>query len=106
MSALTLAGRSRTRRFSSGWRPLCGDGVVEADLKALGVRDYGDATDLRRARSCLWMGFPQTLARWPNEGFVKTGELLGTDTFKVWDSIPGCRDGKFRFVEDRPHVGR
>jgi hypothetical protein len=47
-------------------------------------------------------GRPQTLARWPNEGFVKTGEVLGQDTFKVWNTIEGCRDGKFRYLEDRP----
>ena len=47
-------------------------------------------------------GVPQTLARWPDEGFVATGEILGTDTFKVWGSIQGCRDGKFKYVEDRP----
>ena len=46
-------------------------------------------------------GVPQTLARWPNEGFVKTGEVLGKETFRVWNSIPGCKDGKFRYV-DRP----
>ena len=45
---------------------------------------------------------PQTLGRWPDEGFVATGEILGNDTFTVWDSIRGCRDGKFQYVEDRP----
>ena len=69
---------------------------------ALGVRDFGDATDLRHAPELFIDGVPQTLARWPNEGFVATGEILGTDTFTVWNSIPGCRDGKFKYVEDRP----
>jgi hypothetical protein len=49
-------------------------------------------------------GIPQVLARWPNEGFVKTGDILGTNTFKVWNSIPGCRDGRFHFVEERPRA--
>ncbi len=78
--------------------------VLEADLAALGVKDLGDATDLRRAPELFIDGAPQTLARWPNEGFVATGDILGTDTFKVWDSIPGCKDGKFRYVEDRPSL--
>lgn len=43
-------------------------------------------------------GQPQTLARWPNDGFVKTGEILGTNTIKIWNSIDGCKDGRFRFV--------
>lgn len=76
--------------------------VCEADLAALGVRDLGDATDLRQAPELFIDGAPQTLARWPDEGFVATGEILGTDTFKVWDSIPGCKDGRFKYVEDRP----
>lgn len=76
--------------------------VLEADVKALGVTDLGDATDLRRRPELFVNGVPQTLARWPNEGFVKTGEVLGTDTFTEWGTIKGCRDGKFRYVEDRP----
>lgn len=78
------------------------DRVLAADLGALGVTDYGDPTDLGRRPDLFVDGVPQTLARWPNEGFVKTGELLGQDTFEVWNSIAGCRDGRFRYVEDRP----
>lgn len=78
------------------------DRVVEADLKALGVTDFGDPTTLRRSPELFVGGVPQTLARWPNEGFVKTGEILGKETFRVWGSIPGCKDGKFRYVDDRP----
>jgi hypothetical protein len=78
------------------------DRVLEADLKASGVKDFGDATALRRCPELFVDGKPQTLARWPNEGFVKTGEILGNETFKVWDRIEGCRDGKFGYVEDRP----
>ena len=78
------------------------DRVREADLAQLGVRDFGDATDLRRAPELFIDGVPQTLARWPDEGFVATGEILGTETFAVWGSIQGCRDGKFKYVEERP----
>jgi len=98
----------------TNWRPLDDAGVRErlaasvrdrvlvADLTEVGVTNYGDPTDLRRRPELFLDGVPQTLARWPNEGFVKTGELLGRDTFKVWNSIDGCRDGRFRYVEDRP----
>lgn len=81
--------------------PAVRDRVREADLAGLGVQDYGDATDLRRAPELFIDGVPQTLARWPDDGFVATGEILGSDTFTVWGSIQGCRDGKFRYVEDR-----
>ena len=76
--------------------------IREIDLAALGVHDLGDATDLRRAPELFIDGVPQTLARWPDEGFIATGEILGSDTFTVWGSIPGCRDGKFKYVEERP----
>ena len=75
--------------------------VLEVDLKANGITDWGDSTDLKKRPELFVNGIPQTLARWPNEGFVETGEILGTNTFKMWGSIPGCKDGKFRFVEDR-----
>jgi len=99
----------------AAWRPISDvelrgkleagvrDRVLEADLKALRVEDLGDATALRRCPELFVDGKPQTLARWPNEGFVKTGAILGKDTFKVWNSIDGCRDGKFCYVEDRPN---
>ncbi len=82
--------------------PSVRDRVLEADLKAVGVTNWGDATALRRRPELFVNGEPQTLARWPNEGFVKTGEILGKEAFKVWNTIEGCKDGKFRYVEDRP----
>jgi len=98
----------------TGWRPIVDtklrekldptvrDRVLEADLKALGMTSWGDATALRRQPELFVNGQPQTLARWPNEGFVKTGDILGTETFKVWNMIEGCKDGRFRYVEARP----
>ena len=98
----------------TGWKPISAadlrakldasvrNRVLEADLMALGIEDWGDATALRGRPELFADGEPQTLARWPNEGFVKTGNILGTDTFKVWNSIEGCRDGRFQYVEDRP----
>ncbi len=77
--------------------------VLEADVKGLGVTDLGDATALRRRPELFVDSEPQTLARWPNEGFVTTGEILGTDTLTVWNTIKGCKDGKFRYLEDRPN---
>jgi hypothetical protein len=78
------------------------DRVLEANLKALGIENLGDATSLRRCPELFVNGKPQTLARWPDKGFTKTGAIHGKDTFKVWNRIQGCRDGKFAYVEDRP----
>jgi hypothetical protein len=62
--------------------------VVEAKLKALAVKDLGDPTALRLRPELYCDGLPQTLARWPNEGFVKTGRILD-------------KKGKFQYAEDR-----
>ncbi len=113
------AGAGQTPIFSggariTGWKPVADDQlrntldasvrgrVLQADLKAAGVTDWGDATTLRRWPELFVNGVPQTLARWPNDGFVKTGAILGKETFKVWNRIEGCRDGKFHYIEDRP----
>ena len=82
--------------------PSVRDKVLEADLKSAGVTNWGDATRLRRRPELFVNGLPQTLARWPNKGFVKTGDILGKDRFKVWNRIEGCRDGKFRYPGERP----
>ena len=95
----------------AGWRPISDAGlrqkldpaargrVLEADLKALGVKDFGDATDLRRRPELYCGGTPQTLARWPKEGYVKTGEVLrqgssfnySEDRFGAWQDEPDVR---------------
>lgn len=98
-----------------GWKPIADaavrekldpsicDQVLEADLAANGVVNWGDPTALKRRPELFADGSPQTLARWPNDTFVKTGEVLGKDTFKEGGSS-GCRDGVFRFLEDRPRT--
>ncbi len=95
-----------------GWKPIADAAlgekldpsirgkVLEADLAANGVVNWGDPTALKHRPELFANGSPQTLARWPNDTFVKTGEVLGKDTFKEGGSI-GCRDGVFRFLEDR-----
>jgi parallel beta helix pectate lyase-like protein len=82
--------------------PAVRNRVLEANLKSLGVEDLGHPTAARLRPELFCNNVPQTLARWPNEGFALTGAILGTETFKIWNSIPGCKDGKFRFIEDRP----
>jgi hypothetical protein len=82
--------------------PTVRDRVLVADLRSNGIANWGDATDLKHRPELFADGRPQTLARWPNEGFVKTGEVLGKDPIKEGASTTGCRDGVFQFLEDRP----
>ncbi|MCC6155591.1 MAG: right-handed parallel beta-helix repeat-containing protein, partial [Candidatus Hydrogenedentes bacterium] len=47
-------------------------------------------------------GEPMTLARWPNTGFLETGEITGPLTLKSWDNKPGSPEGRFKYDDDRP----
>jgi hypothetical protein len=86
--------------------------VVEVDLAAAGVSDLisfelGGFSSGRGFRTHPTMelfvdGEPMTVARWPNEGFVKTGEVLGPLTLKAWDGKPGTVEGRFTYEGDRP----
>lgn len=69
--------------------------VLQLDLQALGITDYGS---VRRANVFLREGadttgfivddVPQTLARWPNTGYVKTGDVLSDTVFKYEGQAP------------------
>jgi hypothetical protein len=88
------------------------EAVVEWDLKAAGVTELipfelGGFSSGRGFRTHPAMELfvddqPMKLARWPNEGFVKTAEVLGPLTLKAWDKKPGTREGRFTYEDDRP----
>ena len=42
-----------------------------------------------------------TLARWPNDGFIKITEVLGPTPVDV-RGTKGCKEGKFAYDSDRP----
>jgi len=72
--------------------------VLRADLKALGVKDYGTAGGGME----LFLGDKaMTLARWPNEGFVKITGLVGGKPKNV-RGTKGDGVGKFMYAGDRP----
>ncbi len=73
--------------------------VVQADLKALGVEEYGSP-----AGGGLEVFFGQqrmTPARWPNDGFVQIKDILGIDPVNV-RGTKGDRAGIFVYEGDRP----
>jgi hypothetical protein len=86
--------------------------VLEADLAAAGVTrvipfvlggfSSGRGFVTHPAMELYVDGEPMTLARWPNEGFVKTGPVAGPLTLPAWDRKPGTPEGRFRFDDDRP----
>lgn len=47
-------------------------------------------------------GEPMVWARWPDEGFVKTVDVVGPLTLGAWDNKKGTREGRFVYEGDRP----
>ncbi|MHC4496338.1 MAG: hypothetical protein ACYSYM_11010, partial [Planctomycetota bacterium] len=73
--------------------------VLQADLKAAGIKDYGQVKG--GGLELFFQDKPMTLARWPNEGFVKITGLLEPDTVNV-RGTKGSKTGKFMYAGDRP----
>ncbi len=86
--------------------------VMEADLAAAGVTnvipfELGGFSSGRGFRTHPAMelfvdGKPMPLARWPNEGFVRTADVPGPATLSAWDHRPGTPEGRFQYEGDRP----
>jgi hypothetical protein len=75
--------------------------VLQAGLKALGITDFGVVTPGGNRFELFFEDRPMQLARWPNEGYVKVGELLGGKAIKS-HGFPGDSIGKFTYEGDRP----
>lgn len=78
--------------------PAARNSLVQADLKKLGIKDFGRLRErgfgypVRPAHMELFFqDKPMTLARWPNEGYVKIADLSGD-----------AQSGRFQYSEDRP----
>ncbi|MBN2291654.1 MAG: right-handed parallel beta-helix repeat-containing protein [Pirellulales bacterium] len=72
--------------------------VVSANLKKLGISDLGSAGS--GGLRLFFGGKPMTLARWPNEGFVKIIDVLTNQPVNV-RGTKGDRVGKFVYDGDR-----
>lgn len=75
------------------------DHVVQADLAALGITDYGSAAGA--GVELFFNDQPMILARWPNEGFTRIVEEAGGDRFDIRGTW-GDRIGKWVYEGDRP----
>jgi hypothetical protein len=74
--------------------------VLEADLRAAGVKDLGQVTGDNRLE-LFFADRPMTLARWPNEGFVRIVDVVGGKPVDVRGTV-GDAIGKFIYQGDRP----
>jgi len=106
-------------RVVTGWRPVQDaavlarltpegrDRVVQADLRALGITDFGQMSGGfgQQGGPGLELFFqdrPMTLARWPNEGFIKIVDIRGPTPVDV-RGTKGCAEGIFVYDGDRPN---
>jgi len=97
-------------REISGFRPIddpavlsridgaCRDKMLQVDLRAQGITDFGELMPRGFGRpiypaglELFFQGRPMTLARWPNRGWVK-----------IVDVPAGKGGGKFTYEGDRP----
>ncbi len=74
--------------------------VLQADLKALGITDFGEFAQGKRLE-LFFDDKPMTLARWPNEGFVKIAAVAEKDGHQI-HGIKGSKVGKIIYEGDRP----
>lgn len=79
--------------------PQAREHVVQADLRAIGVTDYGVVSG--SGLELFWNDEPMTLARWPNEGFVRIADLVGGHPVDV-RGTKGDLHGDFMYEGDRP----
>ncbi|MEI6500208.1 MAG: right-handed parallel beta-helix repeat-containing protein [Armatimonadota bacterium] len=75
--------------------------VLQADLKALGVADFGDVVAGGKRLELFFQDKPMLLSRWPNEGFTRIIDVVGGAPSKI-HGIPGDKIGKFTYDGDRP----
>ncbi|MCX6908563.1 MAG: right-handed parallel beta-helix repeat-containing protein, partial [Verrucomicrobia bacterium] len=102
----------------TGWKPVSNAGVlnrldpaarghvVQADLHALGVSDFGAmgggfALGGGPGLELFFNDQPMTLARYPNDGLIKITDVLGKTPLDV-RGTKGCKEGVFSYDGDRP----
>lgn len=80
--------------------------VMQADLRAQGVTDFGQlgggfGMGGGPGLELFFQDRPMTLARYPNEGFMKITNVLGQTVVDV-RGTKGCAEGIFAYDSDRP----
>ena len=73
--------------------------VVQADLRATGITDYGQPSG--GGLELFFNDQPMTLARWPNQGFIKIEKVFDLQPVNV-RGTKGDHVGRFVYEGDRP----
>ncbi len=72
------------------------------ELKAAGIEDFGDPTEIGRRPELFCDGQLQQLARWPDEGFVHAGRSRGaTELPLTYTKERGTWEGVFEYLNSR-----
>jgi len=78
--------------------------IYVTDIKAAGIVDFGDPTEIGRRPELFCNGQLQQLARWPDEGFVRAGRALGATLLPpTYTKERGTREGVFEYLSGRQH---
>jgi hypothetical protein len=82
--------------------PTAKDKIYFANLGVEGISDFGDATNIGKRPELFCNGLPQTLARWPNEGFINAGLTKGkTELPPTYIKTHGTEEGIFEYLDKR-----
>ena len=119
-SPLTLSGPATAEAVLSGedevrgWTPVkdpdalrripssAADRVLQADLRANGITEWGTATDRGNHVDLYCDGVRQTLARWPDTGFTNAGLAKGeTEMPPSWIPVHGTKEGRLEYTDPR-----
>lgn len=79
--------------------PVAREHVLIANLKSLGVTDFGSPEG--RGLSLVFRDTQMTLARWPNEGFTPMKQVVGETPIDV-RGTKGFKEGRWVYDGDRP----
>lgn len=76
--------------------------IYITDLKTAGVTDFGDPTSAGKRPELYCNEQLQTLARWPNTGFVKAGKATGkTELPPSYQQVHGTKEGVFEYLNEK-----
>lgn len=74
--------------------------IFVSDLKAAGINNYGDPSEIGARPELFCNGELQTLARWPNKGFVNAGSAQGaTELPPTYIKKHGTVEGVFEYMD-------
>jgi len=81
--------------------PQVREKIYVCDLATAGITGFGDPTDAGKRPELICNGRLQTLARWPNNGFIQAGSAKGeTELPKTYINVHGTKEGVFEYVDD------